>query len=86
MTNLPENYIVPKPYVINDFKKIVKVSSTDIILLVTEHIFGGDYILVLKPDGFDGIYPCVTLNKTMHCHDPLSSDEQAEIEKTVNNL
>jgi hypothetical protein len=83
---LPEQYTVPKPYSINDFKNIVPVPSTDIILLVTDHVFGGDYILVIKPDGFNGIYPSVALNKTMYCHDPLSSNEQAEIEKTVNNL
>ena len=45
-TTLPKGYTVPKSFLINDFKNIVSVPSTDIILLVTEHVFGGDYILI----------------------------------------
>lgn len=85
-SNLPENYTLPENYVINDFKKIVKVPSTDIILLVTEDVFGGNRIYVLQPDGFDNIYPCVALHKTMYQHSMLSNDELAKIEQTVKNL
>ena len=65
LNNLPENYSVPVPLKIDDFKKIVSVPSTDIILLITDHIYGNDlqYIVILKPAGFDNVYPCIALHK-----------------------
>lgn len=81
---LPQNYNLPHGASINDVTRIVNVLSTDVVLCV----FESGLIMVLKPFGFCGRFPCDTLMRGNFSNRDcvLSRSEKIKIIETVNNL
>jgi len=86
---LPQNYQLPHGYTMQNVTQISEIPSTDIVVCV---LGSGrpecGLIMVLKPFGFHGRYPCNFLMRGRFSNRicELSSDEQTQIELFVNNL